>query len=180
MRSSRRFSNDVRGFSIVELGIVITVISVLASVVLVSRGYLNSAKQKTAGDLVQTLREAGREHAKRHFKGLSFGTPGQTTPPALSMQALRGAGQVPENVRTPWKSQGTAKDSGVSIVPDNGVGTPLQTKCADYTCMRICMETPDKENCDDMVKQFQNIALYAKCEQSGCGLTGHVVNIISR
>jgi prepilin-type N-terminal cleavage/methylation domain-containing protein len=181
MRPPSRPLSDDRGFSLVELGIVISVIAVLASVVLVSRGYLNAAKQKTAGDLVQTLRTAGRDHAKRHFKGLGFGTPGQNTPPALSMQALRGSGLVPENVRTPWKNQGSAREAGVAILPDNGQTAALAAKCADFTCMRICMEMPDQETCDDMVKQFQGSSLYAKCEQNGCGLNGTLfLNVISR
>lgn len=170
---------DDRGFSLIELGVVISVIAVLASVVLVSRGYLNAAKQKTAGDLVSTLRSAGRDHARRQFKGLGFGTPGAQN--SLSMQALRGGGLIPENVRTPWKAQATANESGVSIVPENGATVALGTKCADYTCMRICLETPDQESCDDMVKQFLGNALYAKCEQSGCGLNGnYIMNVVTR
>lgn len=164
-----------------ELGITISVIAVLTSVVLVSRGYLNAAKQKTAGDIVQTLRTAARDHAKRHFRGLGFGTPGQNNPPALSMQALRGSGLVPENVRTPWKNQGSAKEAGVAILPENGAAVALANKCSDFTCMRICMEMPDQESCDDMVKQFQGSSLYAKCEPNGCGLNGTLfLNVISR
>ena len=171
-----------RGFSLIELGVVISVIAVMSSVVLLSRGYLNSAKQKAAGDLVQAVRNGARQHAQRNFKGLGFGTPGSTTPPAVSMTALRAAGLIPENIKTPWKSQGTANDSGVGVVPDSGLGNAVASaKCGGFTCVRVCVEVPDQETCDDMKKQFEQSSLVTECKANGCGLTGNfILNVVSR
>ena len=171
-----------RGFSLIELGVVISVIAVMSSVVLLSRGYLNSAKQKAGGDLIQAVRNASRQHAQRNFKRLGFGTPGSTTPPALSMTALRASGLIPENIKTPWKAQATANDSGVGVVPDSGLGNAVAAaKCGGFTCMRVCLEVPDQETCDDMKKQFEQSSLVSECKANGCGLTGNFIfNVVSR
>jgi hypothetical protein len=122
------------------------------------------------------VRNASRQHAQRNFKGLTFGTPGSTTPPALSMTNLRASGLIPDNNTTPWKTQATANDSGVGVVPDSGLGSAVAAaKCGGFTCMRVCLEVPDQETCDDMKKQFEQSSLVSECKANGCGLTGNFI-----
>ncbi|MCA2980680.1 MAG: prepilin-type N-terminal cleavage/methylation domain-containing protein [Myxococcaceae bacterium] len=57
-----------RGFSLVELGIVIAVIAVLAAVVIFGRGFISSARITKAVDAANTARKAGST-----FAGLNGG-----------------------------------------------------------------------------------------------------------
>lgn len=59
VRSSRMSRASERGFSLIELGIVIAVIAVLASVVIVGRGFINSSRTGKAAEALSTIRKAG-------------------------------------------------------------------------------------------------------------------------
>jgi prepilin-type N-terminal cleavage/methylation domain-containing protein len=59
VRSYRSSRASERGFSLIELGIVIAVIAVLASVVIVGRGFINSSRTGKAAEALSTIRKAG-------------------------------------------------------------------------------------------------------------------------
>jgi len=59
VRPYRSFRASERGFSLIELGIVIAVIAVLASVVIVGRGFINSSRTGKAAEALSTVRKAG-------------------------------------------------------------------------------------------------------------------------
>lgn len=83
-RSSRR---SRRGFSLIELGIVIAVISVLAAVVIFGRGFILAARVTKAVDASNTLRKAASTFAGLNGGSLqNFSTTSQLT--ALSQRAL--------------------------------------------------------------------------------------------
>lgn len=59
VRTHRISRASERGFSLIELGIVIAVIAVLASVVIVGRGFINSSRTGKAAEALATIRKAG-------------------------------------------------------------------------------------------------------------------------
>ncbi|MHB8872378.1 MAG: type IV pilin protein [Myxococcaceae bacterium] len=143
-RSGRR---SPRGFSLIELGIVIAVIAVLSGVVIGSAGYFRAARLRTAADLVLTIRGAARQFALRHHNGLSYGTSADPTVAGnLGLGALTSEGFLPK-VQTPWES---VNANQILVAP---IGTPADS-CAGFTCMQIEMPVPAEE-CDDMVKSLE-------------------------
>lgn len=61
-----------RGFTLVELGIVIGVIAILTTTVFVGRGFINSSRMGATLQQVDSVRKAGRAWAKRANGGISF------------------------------------------------------------------------------------------------------------
>ena len=89
------------GFSLIELGIVIAVIVVLSGILITGAGYFRAAKQRTAVDLVLTIRKASSQFALRHSKGLAYGrSAAQNDPQNVTLAGLRGEGFLPTNVTT--------------------------------------------------------------------------------
>lgn len=126
-----------RGFSLVELGIVIAVIAVLAGVVIGGAGYFRAAKQRTAVDLVGTIRKAASQYALRHSKGLAYGrSASQNDPQNVTMRGLRGEGFLPANVSTPWGN------ANIVVAPFDGA---VGTTCAGWACLKIDMPVPAEE-----------------------------------
>jgi prepilin-type N-terminal cleavage/methylation domain-containing protein len=65
-----------RGFSLIELGIVLAVIAVLAAIVVMGVGQISSAKEHNAVKLVGAIQVAARTYAAREKKGLAFSSIG--------------------------------------------------------------------------------------------------------
>ncbi len=144
------------GFSLVELGIVIAVIAVLAGVVITGMGYFRAARQRTAVDLVLTIRGAARQYALRHQAGLRFGTSAETTVQGnVNIAGLCAEGFLPPlaSLTTPWGAP------DIVVAP---VATPAL--CAGFGCVQIQMPVPAEECVDTyLVTNLQSQAVTVSC-----------------
>ncbi|MEM6532086.1 MAG: type II secretion system protein [Myxococcota bacterium] len=61
-----------RGFTLVELGIVIGVLAIMATVVFTARGFIDQSRVGTSVQLVSSVRDAARGWSKRTNGGASF------------------------------------------------------------------------------------------------------------
>ncbi len=68
----RRNETTSRGFSLHELGVVVGVIAIAATVVFITRGFLDQARISTAIQNVKAVREVARSYAERFNAGASF------------------------------------------------------------------------------------------------------------
>ena len=131
-----------RGFSLVEFGIVLAVIAVMAGVTIGSVGYFKASRQRTAVDLVLTLRKAAVQFMQRNSRGLAYGVSTDTNNPQnVTMKGLRGGGFVPENTLTPWGDT-LAEDA---VIPSNGSSIGASALCSGYTCVTISIPVPADE-----------------------------------
>jgi len=161
------------GFSLVELGIVIAVIAVLASVVMVGKGYLDAAKEKAAVDLVQAIRSSGQAYAMRNYNGIAFGkSEAFDVPGNISLGILKTEHFLPIDTKTPWES---AADKGdIKISPDGGTfcvqyGGQNCTICggpSSPACIRIEFDTPNKDVCADLTTTLGKTAAACSCAGS--------------
>lgn len=65
-------SRSSRGFTLIELGIVIGVIAILTAVVVTARGFVDQSRIGNAVQAVSAVRDASRGFAKRQTGGASF------------------------------------------------------------------------------------------------------------
>jgi len=155
-----------RGFSLIELGIVIAVVAVLGTVVILGKGYITAAKKQSCVELVQTLRTAARAFAMRHNNGVSFGS--QRKPADnVAFGFLMSEGFLPTPTTTPWGS------TQIDVLPDGGArcstlgGSDCANRCAGLACVYIRFPVDDAMTCKDLEAQLgaggsgRNIA--AKC-----------------
>lgn len=147
-----------RGFSLVELGIVIAVIAVLAAVVIGGMGFANAAKKSRAVDQVLTIRKAAREYAMRHQKGLRYGVSTGNDPANVNLLALQSEQFLNGKVHTPWEDP---RDATAIIVRPNATAAPA---CAGFACVEIVFPVPPRECADnDLVNALQNQAVAVTC-----------------
>lgn len=136
-----------RGFSLVELGIVIAVIAVLTGVVIAGAGFFRGARQRTGVDLVLTLRGAAKQFSMRHQSGLRYGTSLDQvgTPDNVSLKQLMADNFLPQVVATPWNDPATGlPNRNITIGP---IDKPANA-CADFACVVITMPVPAEECAD--------------------------------
>lgn len=80
-----------QGFTLIELGIVVAVIAVLATVILFGRGFLESTRISKAVETVTMLQKAANTFAQT-------GTPPGTVPATLTLANLQARQLVPPNI----------------------------------------------------------------------------------
>jgi type II secretory pathway pseudopilin PulG len=159
------------GFTIVEMGIVIAVIAILAGVVITGMGFFRAAKQRAAVDLISTLRKAGSQYALRHSRGIAYGRSANLNDPQnVTLPALRAEGFLPMNPTTPWG------DPNIVVAPANGAaGTP----CAGWACMRIDMPVPEEE-CAAGEASYLLISLTSVAVPNGVSCNGSMLSVTLR
>lgn len=152
-----------RGFSLMELGIVLAVITILAVLVVGGAGYFKAARQRMAVDLVLTIRKAASQFALRHQKGLAYGVSiNQNDPANVTMAGLRAQGFLPVNAATPWG------DQNIQLSPWDQ-NSPL---CTGFACIRIDMPVPAEECLEGyLVTSLSDQAIPGAVTCSGTTLT---------
>ena len=124
------------GFTLIELGIVIAVIAILATVVLVGKGFIDSSKVSKAVDAVDVLRKAASTISGvsgGHFAATSGGD---------EMPGLINRGYAQDNGSGDWDAVGTDYTvtqvewtSDTAGAPANRVG--LQVTCPAGFCQDL-------------------------------------------
>lgn len=103
-RKTVRRRRQQRGFSLIELGIVIAVIAVLASVVIFGRGFIAAGRITKAVEAMNTIRKSTST-----FAGLQGGALSTSTAPEL--QKLTDRQLLPPLAAGAWEVSGTGADS---------------------------------------------------------------------
>ncbi|MGC4120213.1 MAG: prepilin-type N-terminal cleavage/methylation domain-containing protein [Myxococcales bacterium] len=170
---------SARGFSLIELGIVLAVMAVLASVVMMGSGYMASARTRNAVEMVSSLRQAAKQFSTRTNGGLSYYNPDIRTAPTettkLTIDNLNKAKLITltgRNLDAPWV------DKIVSIEPADATA---DSRCEGWTCMRICMQTPEEADCTtckDVIRPFEKNSIFRDCRSSGCSLGGQCIAVL--
>ena len=111
------------GFTIIEVGIVVAAIAILAIGVMTLRGFKSSAKVGATIQMVKTLQEASRAWAERYRSSASFS--------GINLQVLYDDDLV-QTVRTPWgdvpnlTADGSSEYIEITVeVPDRTIGDDL-------------------------------------------------------
>ncbi len=150
---------QARGFTLLELGMVIAVIAVLSTVILMGRGYFDIAKVGTTVELVDSIRRAGRLWSERNRGGVSFA--------GIDLNAIT-SGATPllrPPLQTPWNGAVTL---GAANDPD---GQP--------TFMRIDVCTPTDMLGDDLEAQINRFGPVER-GNGGCGCETCRVSVTTR
>lgn len=166
-----------RGFSLIELGIALGVVAVLAVLIISARGFMEAARQSNAVQLVSTLFSDSLQWAKRQCNGVAFQCPAGGS---VSLAALYPPARQPQ---TPWGS------SQVAVNPVDG--TVGGADCRGFTCLRVCMAVAPTE-CNQTRELLVGIpsgqrvqgVIEAQCSSAGgvnnCSLGGSVLSVLMR
>jgi prepilin-type N-terminal cleavage/methylation domain-containing protein len=129
-----------RGFSLIELGIVIAVIAVLAAVVIFGRGFIIAARVTKAIDASNTVRKAAST-----FAGLNGGSLAQVGN-ANQLNALQRRGLLPTpqgGLGSVWTVSGAEGSDEAVVVRDIrfGVHNPAGQSAVNAVAIRISTPT---------------------------------------
>lgn len=161
---------SVKGFSLLEVAIVIGVIAALSITVILGARYLVvDSRRATALKLVDGLRDAARLYSKRERAGLDFASLSWTNPGAL-------VGLKPDSYSTPWGGAVMALQvvNQATAICTAAAGDCAST-CGGNTCFRVCVEVPAGE-CATLQAQVSG-ALISRCTTTtsaadNCNLAG--------
>ncbi len=149
-----------RGFSLVELGIVIAVIAVLAAVVIFGRGFISAARITKAVDAANTARKAAST-----FAGTSGGA---FRPNANSqLQVLSDRGLLPPVAAGAWTVSGDPNSPDAIAVTGLFLGQSLRGT-QNSNVIRLTIVFPSITMAQDYMSSVQNDNNFA---------TGNVVNV---
>jgi len=159
LRRNRRTA--ARGFSLIELGIVIAVIAVLASVVIFGRGFIVAGRVSKAVEGLTTVRKAGAAYA-----GLQGGTVTASTGPEITSLANRSL--LPEPAKAgSWVVAGDPNDLANQFkVEDIRFGINV-----NQNAVAIKLKTPGKEQAEDVFNSVLKDGNYVKTNALVGGLT---------
>lgn len=126
-----------RGFSLIELGIVIAVIAVLASVVIFGRGFITAGRVSKTVEAINTIRKAGAAYA-----GLQGGTVAPSTGPEIANLGRRSLLPVDDRA-TKWTVAGS--DANEFKVTNIQFGVVNR-----QNAVAVTLETPDAVQAEDV------------------------------
>ena len=118
MVSRRR--RQQRGFSLIELGIVIAVIAVLASVVIFGRGFIAAARITKAVEAMNTIRKSASSYAG--LQGGSLATSAASQLPALANRQLLPPLTTATGTLDPVNGSWFVSGSGTDSISINSIG----------------------------------------------------------
>jgi prepilin-type N-terminal cleavage/methylation domain-containing protein len=141
-----------RGFSLVELGIVIAVIAVLAAVVIFGRGFIQSARVTKAVDACNTVRKAGST-----FAGVQGGV---VRGAGNRIQALVDRGLLPAlGAGGAWVVSGDG-DAANSILINEIEFGQLNRGTAQSNAVRVRVTFPSAIMASDFIEAIRNDTNY--------------------
>ncbi len=137
---------ESRGFTLIELGIVIAVIAVLATVVIFGLGFLQGSRVTKTTEAVNAIRKAAST-----FAGLSGGTVGQSTANEITPLVQRGL--LPQSASTgTWLVTGSGTNAFTVTAVQFGQDMTV-TPSQNSTVIRIT--TPNVTTAVDVWRQFR-------------------------
>ena len=161
----RRCRRRSRGFTMVELAIVVAILAILATGIFVGVGFFETSRVNSAGQFVKTVTEAAREYAKRqnnsaNFAGVSRVALLPPPPPATG-------GFLPANTTTPWD------DANWQVSPN-----PADPR-RESILIQFCTSTPQERQ--DLMALLQPVVRSAVPGTGPCGAgTSEPIDIITR
>ena len=133
MWALRKLKHGSSGFTLIELGIVIGVMAILATVVLMGKGFIESAKQTKAMQTINSLISASRTYAKQANGGVSY--------TGVTIGAMATANILPSaTVENPWNLTCTCAGAAAPCDSDCGtagvcVASPAPEEVTVYICV---------------------------------------------
>jgi hypothetical protein len=127
---------------VIELGITVALIGVMAAIVLIARGMIVTARHSSAIELIRSVREGAKQWSAERCNGLGYecmpGGPG-TPNRKVNWGEMRFPNEGPPS---PW-------DKVAATINTVNVGP----QCAGVfpACIRIEISVPDDVRCEDLV-----------------------------
>ena len=156
-----------RGFSLIELGIVVAVIAVLATVVLVGRGFLQSSRVSKMVEVLDTINKGVSTYAGTWGGKLNTGA-GNLMPSLISRKLI------------PNSIQSSVPDFTVGQIVPNAAGSfgvPNQTEWFDVQV--TCVGEKPSLSCEDLCRgKSRDTAIVSIGGQRGLGHPANVGGVV--
>jgi len=165
-----RLQRSARGFSLIELGIVIAVIAVLAAVVIFGRGFIVASRVSKLVEATNTVRKAASTYA-----GLMGGSLNQVEVPSSGIVKLANRQLLPPLVpnQNVWVVSGPNPPTSDSYkIEGVGLGQVATVGGGMQNAVSIQFYTPKKENAEDVVSSVMNDPNMIKGSQEPGGSGG--------
>jgi prepilin-type N-terminal cleavage/methylation domain-containing protein len=166
-----RLARGVRGFSLIELGIVIAVIAVLAAVVIFGRGFIVASRVSKLVEAANTVRKGASTYA-----GLMGGSLSPAVTPAVGISALSTRQLLPPLNNNLWVVSGPTPATtesfvitgvGLGQIPGPGGGPP-------QNAVSVQFRVPKPENAQDVIASVLNDPNFVRTQSQEPGGSGGV------
>ncbi|HEY3451480.1 MAG TPA: prepilin-type N-terminal cleavage/methylation domain-containing protein [Myxococcales bacterium] len=147
-----RLRRHARGFSLIELGIVIAVIAVLAAVVIFGRGFIAAGRVSKAVEGFNSIRKAGATLAG--LRGGSFS--GSAAGNEITGMGKRGLLSLPNPADTTWTMAGGPDVGTAFVAQDIQFGTITYNSVVGVNAVAIKLKAPDGTAAEDVWNSVTN------------------------